>query len=369
MKKHIVFTVVNDLNYDQRMNRICNSLAKAGYQVTLIGREMNHSKPLFDKIFQQKRLRLYFAKGKLFYLEYNLRLLWHFLWNRYDIFAAADLDTLVPHFLAAKIKGKPHIYDAHEYFAELPEVVHRPFVKWVWKTVEKWIVPRTTYAYTINQSYADLFKAQYKTHFEIIRNASFLPENEIHLPEKTEKHEKYILYQGAVNIGRGVEEMIQAMPYIDDDCQLYICGKGDVYEKCVALVEQLNLTQRVRFFGFVEPNELRNITLGATLGFTFFTKDGMSYYLSLANRFFDYFHAGIPQLCSAYPEYKRINKQYEIAVLLKDLKVENIAQEVNKLLKDKQRYKRLQQNCLEARKVINWQEEEKKLLAFYEGVV
>jgi hypothetical protein len=32
-------------------------------------------------------------------------------------------------------------------------------------------------------------------------------------------------------------------------------------------------------------------------------------------------------------------------------------------------YDLLQQNCLEARKVLNWQEEEKKLLAFYKDIL
>ena len=41
---------------------------------------------------------------------------------------------------------------------------------------------------------------------------------------------------------------------------------------------------------------------------------------------------------------------------------------VNLLLSDEQLYSRLKQNCLLARKKLNWQEEEKKLLAFYESI-
>lgn len=359
--KHLVFSVVNDLSYDQRMYRICSSLVRAGYQVTLIGREKKTSQALPTRPFKQIRFRLWFHKGKLFYLEYNLRLLWHFLWHGYDLFGAIDLDTIVPHFLAARIKGRKFTYDAHEYFPELPEIIHRPFVHWVWQKVEQSIVPHIQHAYTINQSYADLFKAKYGTHFSIVRNATILQPLII-----TEKTEKYILYQGAVNVGRGVEEMIRAMQYID--CKLYICGKGDVYQDCLELVKQLNLQEKVRFFGFVPPKQLRAITLKATLGFTFFTKEGMSYYLSLANRFFDYFHAGVPQLCVDYPEYRRINEQFEIALLLKDLDVMKIAEAVNRLLKDKVLYARLQQNCLQARETINWQAEEKQLRAVYADV-
>jgi len=361
--KHIVFTVINDLTYDQRMQRICGSLANAGYEVTLIGRKLAHSKILKKRNFKQIRLNLFFTKGKLFYLEYNFRLLFYLLFNKFDIYSATDLDTLLPHFFAAKIKRKPHVYDAHEYFPELPEIVNRPFTKWVWTKVEQLVVPRTKYAYTINQSYANIFRAKYNTSFQIIRNASVLKALEV--PKTKEK--PYILYQGAVNVGRGIEEMIQAMSYIND-CYLYICGNGDVYDDCVSLVKQLDLEEKVHFFGFVEPEKLRQFTLNATLGFTFFTKQGISYHLSLANRFFDYFHNGVPQLCVNYPEYKSINEEYEVAVLVNDLKPKNIAEKVNNLLQDKKRYEKLKANCLEARKHINWQEEEKKLIAFYEKI-
>ena len=71
--KSLVFTVVNDLNYDQRMQRICGSLTEAGYEVTLIGRVMANSKPLKERAFHQKRMKVWFSRGKLFYLEYNLK--------------------------------------------------------------------------------------------------------------------------------------------------------------------------------------------------------------------------------------------------------------------------------------------------------
>ena len=364
MKPHIVFTVINDLHYDQRMQRICTSLSDAGYRVTLVGRVIEQDKPLPKRSYRQIRLKMTFNKGKLFYLTYNLRLLWHLLNHHYDIFGATDLDTLVPHYIAATLKRKPFVYDAHEYFAQLPEIVDRPLVKWIWKAIERFVVPRTRYAYTINQSYADLFQQEYGTKFEIIRNAAVLREES--LPDINNLH-KYILYQGAVNVGRGVEEMIRAMQYIPD-CELYICGKGDVHEECVQLVNQLGLNEKVRFLGFVQPDELRQITLNATLGFTFFTQHGESYYYSLANRFFDYFHAGIPQLCVNFPEYKRINDEFEVAMLLDNLAPETIATAANTLLTETALYQRLRQNCFAARKVINWQAEEKKLIAFYDKI-
>jgi uncharacterized protein (DUF302 family) len=52
--KSIVFTVTNDLTYDRRMHRICNSLAAAGYEVLLIGRKKTDSKTISENSFNQK---------------------------------------------------------------------------------------------------------------------------------------------------------------------------------------------------------------------------------------------------------------------------------------------------------------------------
>ena len=51
--KKLVLTVTNDLNYDQRMIRICTSLVAAGFDVTLVGYILKDSLPLTTKPFFQ----------------------------------------------------------------------------------------------------------------------------------------------------------------------------------------------------------------------------------------------------------------------------------------------------------------------------
>ena len=38
----------------------------------------------------------------------------------------------------------------------------------------------------------------------------------------------------------------------------------------------------------------------------------------MPNKFFDYIHAGVPQLCVNYPVYREINDQYTVAVMIDD---------------------------------------------------
>ncbi|MDQ6757254.1 MAG: glycosyltransferase [Bacteroidota bacterium] len=358
----IYFIVTNDLTYDQRMIRICNSLAHEGYTVKLIGRNQRDSIPLRHEPFQQKRLNCFFTKGKLFYAEYNSRLFFYLLLKKTDCICAIDLDTILPCYFISRIKGVKRVYDAHELFCEMKEIATRRSIYKIWKSIEKFTVPKFKRGYTVNHFIADEFKKMYDADYEVIRNVPV--KKEILIPEKTEK---YILYQGAVNEGRCFETLIPAMKFVN--AGLIICGDGNFIKQAKQLVADNDLKDKIIFKGSVSPYELQKYTLNAWIGINLIDDKGLNNYYSLANRFFDYMHAGVPQLCSDFPAYREINKQHEIAVLIVDLTSENIAREINILLEDEILYKRLQHNCLQAKVIYNWQNEEKKLLSFYKTVL
>ena len=359
--KRIVCTVTNDLNYDQRMIRICTSLAGAGYDVTLIGFKRKKSKPLTERPFKQVRLPIIVEQGKLMYLHYWINLFFFLLFRKVDILCAIDLDTILPVFYVSRLRGKKRVYDAHEIFTDLKEVISRPAVHKMWTWIARHTIPRFPVGYTIGDCFAEDFKKRYGVDYGVVRNATIL--KPLQIPEKKDR---FILYQGWVNIGRCFEQLIPAMQYVD--AKLVICGEGNFYEQSVALAKELGLEDKVVFKGYVPPAQLSDYTIRSYIGITLFEDTALSHYLSLANRFFDYMHYGVPQLCIKYPEYERINGQFEVASLISDPTPQTTAAALNKLLDDDAYYSRLQQNCLAAREKYCWQEEEKKLLAIYKSL-
>lgn len=344
------------------MIRICSSLTKAGYDVLLVGRKLRSSVALSRQPFKQKRINCLFEKGKLFYAEFNIRLFFYLLFKKMDCICAIDLDTILPCYFISGIKNKKRVYDAHELFCEMKEIVTRPGIYRMWKKIERYTVPKFKYGYTVNQPIADEFKNMYGVNYEVIRNMALLKEI-----QPIEKKERFILYQGAVNEGRSFETLIPAFKNII--CKLIICGDGNFMEQAKQLVADNNLQEKVIFKGKVRPAELVAITQQAYIGITLFDDKGLSNYYSLANRFFDYLHAGIPQLCVSYPVYGEINSQLPIALLVDDISAENLAIQLNNLLQNEVLYKELQQNCLKARQSLNWQNEEKKLIQFYKNIL
>jgi len=357
-KTRIVCTVTNDLNYDQRMIRICSTLAEAGYDVTLVGFKRKNSPPLVKRPFKQVRLPIIAERGKILYFDYWMKLFFYLLFKRVDIFCAIDLDTILPVYYASVIRNKKRVYDAHEIFTELQEVVTRPSVHKMWTWIGNHTVPHFKAGYTIGECYAEEFQKLYGVRYGIVRNATVL--RPVTIPDRKER---FILYQGAVNVGRCFAQLIPAMRYVD--VPLVVCGAGNYFEEAVALTKQYGLEDKITFKGYVPPEQLKEYTLNATIGITLFEDVALSNRLSLANRFFDYMHNGVPQLCIKYPEYEKVNARFEIACLIDAPTPEGIAAALNKMLNDTEYYEHLQANCMQAREVYNWQEETKTLLKTY----
>lgn len=358
--KTIVFTVTNDLSYDQRMERTCSALADHGYRVILVGRKHSKSKDLDKRNFQQHRIPCIFTKGKLFYLEYNFKLLWYLLFAKVDIVCSIDLDTILPGYMASTLRSKKLVYDAHEYFTEMEEIVRRPIIKLAWLQLEKFMLKRIKHAYTISNGYATLFKEKYNRDFTVIRNVPRLKSD----TAATHTPNKIIQYQGILNIGRGIEEAIKAVCSLDE-YTLRIYGDGPHAEHLKSLAAEYNAGEKVQFMGFVSPQVLREKTMEASIGLTLFSKTGLHHQHSLANRFFDYIHAGIPQIAVGYSEYEAFNKDFEVALLVPELTAMAVRTSILKLSEDQAYYNRLRQNCVTAAKTNNWQKESEKLIAFY----
>ncbi len=356
----ILFTVTNDLSYDQRMHRIAGTLATEGYSVLLVGRLLPDSIALRENPYSQKRLGCFFKKGFLFYTEYNLRLFLFLLFQKADILCAIDLDTILPVLFVSALKNQKRVYDAHEWFTEMKEVITRPVIHKIWSMVERFAIPRFPNGYTVNRYIADTFLEKYGVQYAVVRN---LPQC-YNLPVIANKAEKWIIYQGAVNEGRCFETLIPAMQWVD--ARLLIYGDGNLYASVSKLITDYQLEEKVLLKGKVSPDALRMITPHAYMGLTLFEAVGQNQFHSLSNRFFDYIMAGIPQVFVNYPEYASLNQINAIGVPVAHTDPVNLAKAMNNLLGDSVLYDILRTNCLLERNHLNWGHEQNILIDFYQ---
>lgn len=360
-RMRIAITVTNDLSYDQRMIRICRSLSTAGHDVVIVGRLLPDSIPLRREPFRQLRLPCRFAKGPLFYAEYNIRLFRWLARCGAELLWAVDLDTILPVWLMSALLRKRRFFDAHELFCEMRELRDRPLQRGVWRMIEGFAVPRFRRGCTVSAPIAAHYRSRFGVEYAVVRNVPPLR------PMATEKARcggDFILYQGAVNEGRCFEQLIPAMA--DVDLPLHIYGKGNFLNQAKALVRRHGLEKKVLFKGALPPDELAAVTPGARVGISLFEDGVLQNRWSLANRFFDFIHAGVPQVCSDYEVYRAIVAMHPVALLIRDHEPAVIADALNKIIRNPVLHESMRAACPSAATVFHWQAEEKVLLDILE---
>ncbi|MCF8372627.1 MAG: glycosyltransferase [Bacteroidales bacterium] len=362
--KRVLISVTNDLVTDQRVHKVAMSLTKAGYSITLVGRKLAQSPPV-SQPYSTHRMILLFKNGPLFYAEYNIRLFFLLLFSKADIFLSNDLDSLPANFLASRIKNKPIVYDSHELFTEVPELIDRPTIQRIWLEIEKAILPRINYSYTVCQSLADYYQQKYGLLMRVVRN---IPNCKGQVqPEPDSKRENVVLYQGSVNVGRGVDLVIKAMKFLEG-VEFWVIGSGDVENEMKALAHSEGVADKVKFFGRIPFADLRQYTRQAMVGISLEENRGLNYYYALPNKLFDYIHAGVPILGSDLPEISRIIDSYQVGIVAKSREPEYIAREIRMMLSDQEMRSRWDDNLKEAAHGLCWENEEKELMALFDSI-
>ncbi len=363
--KRIAISVINDLVTDSRVHKVATTLQEMGHEVTLIGRLLPDSLPV-RRTYNTRRMNLFFRKGPVFYAEYNIRLFFILLFSKFNVFVANDLDTLLPNFLAARLTGSPLFYDSHEYFTEVPELVHRPKVRETWEGLEKGLLPKINQAYTVCQSIAEAYRYKYGTYFHVVRN---VPERMVPFDIPPDKKldfggKKIILYQGALNIGRGLEQTIRAMQYIDH-AVFVIVGDGDIAIQMKTLTHSLQLKEKVKFLGRMSFNDVKYITVQADLGLSIEENLGLNYKYSLPNKLFDYIQAEIPVLVSNLPEMKKIVTDYQVGAILDSHQPQQMAKQISSILNDQEKITFWKNNLKKAAEELCWENEKEVLKTIY----
>jgi len=362
--KKVIVSVINDLVTDQRVHRTCMVFYELGYDVLLVGRKKKNSRELNDRIYTTKRMRLLFEKGVCFYLEFHVRLSFFLLRNKANLLFSNDLDTLLPNYLISKLYKSKLIYDSHEIFCEVPELIATPFKKKIWLSLEKSIVSKLKHCITVNLSIANWFKEKYGVTFHVIRNIGIVS-NDILIRSRNElgipNDKKMILIQGAgINIERGAEEVVEAMQFLNEVI-LYIIGSGDVIEQLKLESKQKKLQDKIVFIDKIPANELANYTANADLGLTLDKDTNLNYRFSLPNKVFDYINAGIPILSTKLPELENLITKYQIGFFIDNHEPKHIAEIINKVLNSKD-YNTYKINTQLAKKENSWEIEKQVLI-------
>ena len=164
-----------------------------------------------------------------------------------DIFIASDLFSLG--VLSKLNKGCLKVYDCREIYSKLASLINNPIKQLFWTYYEK-----------INYKYVDkvLVTARKDKDFLIsrfgLKDISLIlnfpsinnEKSTINLRKKfnIDKNKKIFLYQGSIQAGRGIEQMIALLHHFENSVACII-GDGEHKHEIIKLTNKLNIANRV----------------------------------------------------------------------------------------------------------------------------
>ncbi|MEM3191838.1 MAG: glycosyltransferase family 4 protein [Candidatus Parvarchaeota archaeon] len=173
----------------------------------------------------------------------------------FDLIQANDWLTALAGVRIKELTGKKLIVVIHS--TEYSRTIGHPW-KYI-EDIERYVIGKADAVVTVSEYSKDLISKLYgtpKDRIKVIYNAINLDEYSRY---KFKRNSKLVLYVGRLSPQKGVDHLIRAFKIVsenDSDAILGIAGEGPELNRLIELTIDLNLQDRVLFFGRVSEEEL-----------------------------------------------------------------------------------------------------------------
>lgn len=296
-------------------------------------------------------------------------LLWRLVRHRAAVVHAHDVNTLPTAWLAARLSGARIIYDAHEISTSREGYASfRNLVGFV----ERLLMPRVHGAITTTDARAKFFARAYGISRPLVLQnrprhtvmASSRIRDELELTHDW----PIVLYQGGLQQGRGLENLVRAAVSVTDVYFVFI-GGGRLAVELKQLSEALGVDERVHFIPTVSLAQLSSYTASADIGVQPIENTCLNHFTTDSNKLFEYLMAGLPVIASNLPEIRRVVQQHDIGFLIQPGDVQALMSALKLMTSDPQLRARMHHNALLAGRQLNWEQQESALLSLYRQVL
>jgi glycosyltransferase involved in cell wall biosynthesis len=373
---------------DARVMREATALVEAGFAVSIVDVESESSCPLqeyiHDVCVNHIRRPDWFIPTRFkpwFLVKYVLMIIcsaWRLVRSPVDIYHAQDQKSLPACYIAAWIRRKPLIFDAHEL--PLSDV---GFTRWrrLHALSEHFLanmLPSCAGIITVSSPIEQEICKRYSvSNVHLIRNVPVY--RTVPKSDRLRQHLGLIpavriaLYQGYLQPDRGLDRLIHAAAFLEQNIFIVLLGQGP--QKTVSQLEALivseGVTDRIKILPAVPYEELLDWTASADIGLHIPSPDySLNTRWALPNKLFEYLMAGIPVLTSELDAIVEVIKTYDVGQVVSSLAPEDLGAAISAMLDDYDALARMRHNALEAaRQEFHWEKESQRLIDLYHSIL
>ena len=300
----------------------------------------------------------------------HLGLLYQLVRSKPDVVHGHDVNTLPTAWLASVIARVPLVYDAHEISTDREGYANfRKIVGWV----EKRLMPRAAGTITTTDTRARFFSLAYRIQRPIIlqnrpRLTKISKSNRIRSELNLTESWPIVLYQGGLQQGRGLVRIIDAAQTVSGAYFVFI-GSGRLELPLKERATCLGLEDRVHFIDTVSLDDLPHYTASADIGVQAIENTCLNHYSTDSNKLFEYMIASLPIVATKMPEIRKIVHQFDFGIIVPPADTNALAQAIQQLVNDPKLRQRYSNNAIKGGLVLNWEEQERKLISLYENIL
>lgn len=351
---------------DVRIEKEARTLSKAGYDVTVLawgryGKSSLREEERSSYTIRRFQLRAPWGVRVIFFLPF-----WgvfEFIWllkNKWDIVHSADFDTLIPALIAAKIKGKPIIYDIFDFYADqvpLPRVFRKALAG-----LDRYLMRFVDAVIIVDPSRLEQVGREYGVSTVIIYNS---PSDNLKVDISSRKKKENlfnVFYAGVLSQDRDFKSLIDASDDFND-VMIEIAGYGYYKEEVEELSTKYN---RIRFLGSIMYDSVIEKTLQADLLFALYDPSILNNRYASPNKLFEAMMCSKPILVSDGTAMADIVREEKCGLVVPYGDVNAVKHAIFTLKNDPTLCRRLGENGREAYETkYNWKIMEERLLEIY----
>lgn len=340
----------------------CRSLARAGFDVTVIG---PHPQDAVEELVRIKSVKKHTSK-----LARMTRTVWNVLReaqkSNADIYHFHDPE-LIPVGLILRSRGRRVIYDVHEDFprdilfkAYLPRWSRR-FLGWLMELLEAAACKRFSAIVCVTPAISERLQSA-NSMTVTVYNYPYPQELISENSSPWESRQLAAAYVGTITPQRGILEMVQAISYLPDSLGATLEIAGDIVPE---EVRKLPGWSRVRFHGALDQLSTYRLLRNARVGLICMHPI-QTFVDCMPVKIFEYMGAGLPVIASDFPLWREMLSGIDCALFVDPLDPRQIARAIEYLLTNPEQAEEMGRRGQAAvAKQFNWDTQARKLVNLY----
>ncbi|RJP50886.1 MAG: glycosyltransferase [Anaerolineaceae bacterium] len=380
----ILLLLQDDIMHQQRIAKEIYTLGKAGHEILLLEVLPPSSIEILPDGATQTRIitlwtrtlpkNVFFWAIKWF--EMTIKMTFQGLTYKPDVVHCVNRITLLAGYIISKFWNIAFLYDSQEIESEVNSSANWP--KWFWLGFERLLADRATRIMVTDhfrrEITSEILKIEHSRFFVLMSLPMLRMQSICRRNLRAEfggLDAKIVVYAGAINPGRHIEEIVESISLLPPDFVFAIVGfvTNDYRKSLELLINRLGIHQRVAFLPPVKWSDISDYISTADCALALYEMNSLNNCYCSPSKLFDAIMAGLPVIGTDTPLMREVLSTHDVGMCISHINASSIATAIRTIVERKDLLLLKSRLRELGREKYNWEAQEDSFLRFYENLL